>query len=329
MMRLPLWAACVWHVGLAGVAGCSLGELAGGQLSLVNDQVRLDRAIARESDPERRAMLREVPAILRFAEQSVGLRAGKSYSGYYETDRKGLTFVVTASERLRLEPYSWWFPIAGKVEYRSYWDEADAIEQSRELEDAGYDTWISASRAYSTLGYLRDPVITTMLRDGLPALAEVLIHELSHAKLYVPGHTDWNEALASFVGERGAERYFEAPRFAATPYPAEVRARKERRGKFDTLIADAADELERLYGSGVADEVKLRERTKVFERLAATLRLMFPRDDPDTWRMNNARIVHYRRYSASNALLEALWEQSGRDFRRFWVLLEQHSRTLD
>ena len=325
MTRSPLWAA----VAAVLACGCSLGELAGGQLSLINDQVRLDRAIARERDPERRALLREVPAILRFAEQSVGLKPGKSYSGYYETDRKGLTFVVTASEQLRLEPYSWWFPIAGKVEYRSYWDEEDAVAESRELEASGYDTWISASRAYSTLGYLRDPVITTMLRDGLPALVELLIHELSHAKLYVPGHTDWNEALASFVGERGAERYFDAPRFAATPYPAEVRARGERRAKFDALIAGAADELERLYGSSVADEIKLREREKVFERLTATLRVLFPRDDPDTWRMNNARIVHYRRYSASNALLAGLWEQSRRDFRRFWTLLEQHSRTLD
>lgn len=325
-MRLsPLWAAGF----VVFACGCSLGELAGGQLSLINDQVRLDRAIARERDPERRTLLREVPAILRFAEQSVGLEPGKSYSGYYETDRKGLTFVVTASERLRLEPYSWWFPIAGKVEYRSYWDEEDAVAESRELEAAGYDTWISASRAYSTLGYLRDPVITTMLRDGLPALVELLIHELSHVKLYVPGHTDWNEALASFVGERGAERYFEAPRFASTPYPAEVRARAERRGQFDALIAEASDELEALYGGPASREDKLRERERVFERLRATLRVLFPRDDPDTWRMNNARIVHYRRYSTNNALLSQLWRESDEDFRRFWTLLERHSRTLD
>lgn len=324
MTPWPLSAAVL--VVLA--CGCSLGELAGGQLSLINDQVRLDRAIARERDPERRALLREVPAILRFAEQSVGLPVGKSYSGYYETDRKGLTFVVTASERLRLEPYSWWFPIAGTVEYRSYWDEEDAVAESRALEAAGYDTWISASRAYSTLGYLRDPVITTMLRDGLPALVELLIHELSHVKLYVPGHTDWNEALASFVGERGAERYFEAPRFAATPYPAEVRLRAQRRAEFDALIARASDELEALYAGPASRDQKLRERERVFERLSATLRALFPRDDPDTWRMNNARIVHYRRYSANHALLSQLWRESGEDFRRLWVLLERHSQEL-
>jgi predicted aminopeptidase len=308
---------------------CSLGDLAGGQLALINGQVQLDRAIEREQDAERRRLLQEVPAIRSFAEQSVGLWAGKSYTGYFATDRKGLTFVVTASEQLRLEPYSWWFPVAGKVEYRSYWDEEDAIAEAAELEAKGYDTWISASRAYSTLGIFRDPVITTMLRDGLPALVEVLVHELSHAKLYVPGHTDWNEALASFVGERGAERYFEAPKFASTPYPAEVKLRAERRARFAVLIAAASAELEKLYGSDQPREVKLRERERVFTQLSAALQALSPKDDPAEWRMNNARIVHYRRYSASNALLAQMWQQSGQNFRRFWLLAKAYSKTLD
>jgi predicted aminopeptidase len=319
----------LWAAGAVVLAGCSLGELAGLQLALINDQVRLDRAIARERDPERRRMLEEVPAVLRFAEQVVGLRPGKSYTGYFELERKGLTFVVTACEQLRFEPYTWWFPVAGRVEYRSYWDEEDARSEAAELEAAGYDTWISASRAYSTLGFFRDPVITTMMRDGLPSLVEVLIHELSHQKLYVPGHTEWNEALASFVGERGAERYFDVPRYASTPYPAEVYARGERRDQFDVLIAKAGDLLEQLYASDAPREHKLRERTRVFDELSATLRVFFPRDDPDTWRMNNARIVHYRRYSASNALLAELWRKSGGDFRRFWRLAEEYSATLE
>ena len=327
MNALPLWAATI--LGLALSCGaCSLGALAGGQLAMINDQVPLERAIENERDPERRALLREVPAIRRFAEQCVGLFAGKSYTGYYATERKGLTFVVTASEQLRLEPYAWWFPIAGNVEYRSYWDEADAEAQAAELEAKGYDTWISPSRAYSTLGIFRDPVITTMLRDGLPALVELLVHELSHAKLYVPGHTDWNEALASFAGERGAERYFEAPWFRATPYPAEVRARAARRREFDALVEQTGTQLETLYASTKSRTEKLRERVHLFERLSAALREMYPRDDPGAWRMNNARIVHFRRYSANNALLDDLWRKSGQDFRRFWLLAEAYAKTL-
>src|SRR5262245_52748662 len=110
----------------ACLPACGLTGLAAGQLQLINRQVPLERALEEEADPERHALLAEVPSILAFAEEVVGLRVGRSYRGYYATDQKGLTYVITACARTKFEPYSWWFPIAGNVEYRSYWDEADA-----------------------------------------------------------------------------------------------------------------------------------------------------------------------------------------------------------
>jgi len=311
------------------LSGCALTDLAAGQLALINGQLRLERAIDRERDPERRALLGELPRIRSFAEQCVGVFPGNSYTGYYETEQRGLTYVVTASEQLRLKPYAWWFPVAGRVEYRSYWDEADAKQQAAQLEAAGYDTWVSGSRAYSTLGIFRDPVTTTMLRDGLPALVEVVIHELAHARLYVAGQTDWNEALASFVGERGAERYFAVPRFAATTYPAQVVARAQHRTAFDALLAAAGLQLEQLYASSLPRADKLRERERLFAQLSAGILELYPADAAELWRMNNARVVHFRRYSANNALLEGMWRASGQDFRRFWLLAEAHARSLD
>jgi predicted aminopeptidase len=307
-------------------SGCSLLELAGGQLSLINDQVLLSRAIERERDPERRALLAEVPSIVAFAEDVVGLHAGRSYRGYYETDRRGLTFVLTACKRTQFEAYSWWFPIVGEVEYRSYWDEADARAVARELEADGYDTWISPSRAYSSLGILRDPVATTMLHDGMLGLAEVLIHELSHAKLFIPGHTAWNEALASFVGERGAERYFSAQRFRHTGLAALMKARGERRLALDREVDAVYDELDRLYLSDRPEAEKLRLREQGFARVSAILRQLHPHDDPALWRVNNARLVHIHRYTANNGVLAQLWKRSGEDFRRFWLQAERYSR---
>jgi predicted aminopeptidase len=334
MTSLPLTAAGAGPrralLGLlAVVSGCGLGSLATGQLELINGQLRLDRAIEAETDPERKLMLYEVEHVRAFAEETVGLRPGNTYTGYYATEKKGLTYVVTASERLRLEPYRWWFPIAGEVEYRSFWEEPEARIEAGELEDEGFDTWISASRAYSTLGFFRDPVITTMMRNGLPAFVEVLIHEMSHARLYVPGHTDWNEALASFVGERGVERYFAGPRFANTGYPALIEARRLRRREFDRMNVVAGEELERLYASPADDNQKLAARNVIFDRLSRQLRAMYPDDEAETWRMNNARILHFRRYTASNVVLARLWTEARGNFRHFWELAEAHSRTLD
>jgi predicted aminopeptidase len=311
---------------LLAAPGCSLSKLGLGQLALINDQRPLDEAVARERDAERQILLREVPAILAFAEDVVGLHVGQSYRGYFETERRGLTYVVTASERLRFEPYTWWFPIVGKVEYRSDWDEDDAEATARELEAKGYDTWISPSRAYSSLGILRDPITTTMLHDGLPALAELLIHELSHAKLYVPGHTDFNEALASFVGERGAERYFAEARFRDTPLPAQMRERAQRKLAFDAAINAGYSELEALYASQLTAAEKERARQGMFQQLERTLNQIFPSDEPGKWRVNNARLLHFHRYTANNRMLAELWAKSGKNFRHFWLGVERYAK---
>jgi len=303
-------------------------ELGAGQLSLINDQVPLRAAVAHETDPERRRLLAEVPSILAFAEDVVGLRPANSYQGYYETERTGLTYVVTACERLRFEPYHWWFPIVGTVEYRSYWDESEAIAAASELEAAGYDTYVSPSRAYSSLGILRDPVVTTMLRDGLLGLTEVLIHELSHARLFVPGQTAWNEALASFVGERGAERYFEGARFAGTSLHALMQQRAARRIEFERLTAEAYAALEALYASELPAERKLELRRVRFEQLTAQLHALYPEDATRDLRVNNARLVHFQRYSASGPELAKMWGQRAHNFRRFWLLAEAYAKSL-
>lgn len=302
--------------------------LAAGQLSLINDQVPLRAAIVSETDPERRRLLAEVPSILAFAEDVVGLHPARSYQGYFATERKGLTFVVTACERTRFEAYHWWFPVVGTVEYRSYWDEDAARQAAADLEADGYDTWISPSRAYSSLGILRDPVATTMLRDGLPGLAEVLIHELSHARLFVPGQTAWNEALASFVGEVGAERYFEEQRFATSSLRRQSRLRAQRRQAFERLVEHTYAELDRLYASDVSTEHKLQQREVKFADLTAALRQLYPDEPQRDLRVNNARLVHFERYSASGPLLADLWNKSGHNFRRFWLLAEAYSKTL-
>ena len=308
--------------------GCSLLSLAQGQLSLINEQLPLPAAIEREQDPERRRLLAEVPAIIAFAEDVIGLHVGQSYQGYFATERSGLTYVVTACERTRFEPYTWWFPIVGTVEYRSYWEEDEAQAAAAELEEQGFDTWISPSRAYSSLGILRDPVATTMLRDGLPGLVEVLIHELTHARLFVPGQTAWNEALASFVGEMGAEQYFSARRFAGSSLQLRSQQRAQRRGAFESLTQAAYAELERLYASDLPEERKLQLRAARFEALTADLRKLYPDEPQRDLRVNNARLVHFQRYTATGPDIAELWAKSGGSFRRFWLLAEARAKQL-
>jgi predicted aminopeptidase len=323
------WRHAVLWVGLAGtLSGCGLTGLAAGQLELINGQTRLERALVQETDPTRRALLREVPAVRRFAEEVVGMAPGRSHTGYFSTSREGMTYVLSASEQTRLRAYTWWFPVAGRVEYRSYFDRQDADRAAHALQARGYDTWIAPSRAYSTLGFFRDPVSTTMMRQGLTSFVEVLLHEMAHARLYVPGQTAWNEALATLVGQQAALRYFEQPRFAGTVHLARMRDQVATHAERAELAARAAQQLTQLYERGASVAQVLSERQRIFDDMQRTAAKRWPSADPRITPSNNAQLLHALRYGQGNQELRTLWQRSRGHFRTFWALAEAHTETL-
>jgi predicted aminopeptidase len=310
------------------LSGCYFTQLAAGQLRLINGQVRLDAAIASERDPTRKRLLSMVPDIRRFARDVLQLRPGEGYTGYFATEAEGMTAVLAASEKTQLRAYTWWFPVAGSVPYKSYFDEADARVEAASLDAEGYDTWVGSTTAYSTLGFFRDPVTTIMMRHGTVAFVEVLLHEMVHARLYVPGQTDFNEQLASFVARIGTERYF-ASRSASDPaIMAGVRAHHARSDRADGLIALGIEELEALYSSGASDSVVLQVRARVFQSLHDGLVALYPDEDPAKFVMNNAHLLQFRRYRDDASDLQALFEQAGHRWTRFWPLAQRHGESL-
>ena len=94
--------------------GCYFVQLAAGQLALVNGQRPLADAVASERDPERRRLLELAPDVRSFGRNAMQLRPGANYTGYVATEAEAIVFVVVASEKLRFEPYSFWFPIVGE-----------------------------------------------------------------------------------------------------------------------------------------------------------------------------------------------------------------------
>jgi len=306
------------------LSGCYFYQLGAGQLRLVNEQRPLADALRDEQDPERRRMLAMVPAVLSFAECALQLAPGYAYRGYFATEETGITHVVLASEKTSLTPYTWWFPVVGEVPYKSHFDEADALSEEHELAVAGYDTWVGRATAYSTLGFFRDPVTTVMMQQGPVAFVEVLIHELTHQRFYVPGQTDFNEQLASFVAHRGTEQFF----VSRLGDDAEVRATLDayfaRQARVEAMMVEAFGELETLYAAGLPEARVLRDRQRVFDRLEGELTALFPEQPPERLRVNNARLLQYRRYLDSTDDLERIW-RDGRGWAGFWRGVEVYA----
>jgi predicted aminopeptidase len=69
-------------------------------------------------DPALRDRLRLAVAARNFAHDALGLRVGDSYTSYAAVDAGSDVWVLSAARRDRLEPYTWWYPIVGRVPYR-------------------------------------------------------------------------------------------------------------------------------------------------------------------------------------------------------------------
>jgi predicted aminopeptidase len=321
----------VWAFGLAAVlgsGGCYFADLASGQLELVNRQRPLTFAIAEERDPAHQQLLAMVPDLRSYANNVMQMRIGRNYSSYYTTEEEGIVFVLVASSKIKLDPYTFWFPIVGEVAYRSFFDEAAARSAERELAHEGYDTWLGRATAYSTLGFFRDPITTVMMRKGTAAFVEVLLHEMAHGRLYVRGQTDWNEQLASFVGRRGAEHYLRSRYGRDRVRMAELERHLARHARLEAATSASVAELEALYARALPRAVVLRERERVFAALSRELALLAPEAEPWELTVNNARLLQYRRYAAGNDVLERLWTQARGSWGRFWQLCERYGETL-
>jgi predicted aminopeptidase len=158
--------------------------------------------------PEIRRKLQLVLAARAFAAESIGLQAKQSFTTFSPLDRDTLVLVLSGAYRDRLKPYTWWFPVVGRVPYKGYFDFDLAKKAGKELYDRGFDVYLRPSPAFSTLGWFNDPLLSTSLRADTLDLANTVIHELTHNTFYAPGSAVFNESFANFVGAHGAAWFF-------------------------------------------------------------------------------------------------------------------------
>ena len=197
-------------VALLGVTqGCYLARAAVEEARILAGRRPIRELIADPSVADSvKAKLRLVVAARRFAADSLGLNPGESFTTFTDIGRDTLVLVLSAARRDSLAGYSWRYPVVGRLPYRGFFELSDALEARRELEARGYDTYLRTSDAFSTLGWFDDPLLSTTLRHDSLDLVNTVIHEITHSTYFPKGQAVFNESFASFVGARGAERFF-------------------------------------------------------------------------------------------------------------------------
>lgn len=148
-----------------------------------------------------------VQEVRNFAVDSLGVNDSENYTTLYDQQGKDILWVVTAVRPYSLEQKQWTFPVVGQVSYKGFFDYEKALKLEAELAAEGYDTYLRSVGAWSTLGWFKDPILSNMLFRGDGSLINTIIHELTHATVFVKDSLNFNENLATFVGHEGALRF--------------------------------------------------------------------------------------------------------------------------
>lgn len=143
-----------------------------------------------------------------FAETQLGLAPTSNYTSYVQLDRAYVTHIVQVAYPYELKYKNWDFPIVGSLPYKGFFEIEDAKKEAKTMDEQGYDTYIRGVRAYSTLGWMKDPVLSSMLDYEDDDLVNLIIHELTHSTLFIKNSADFNEQLAIFIGNKGTELFF-------------------------------------------------------------------------------------------------------------------------
>ena len=309
--------------GLCGCATVSYLVQAGkGQLAILNrarpiSEVLKDEKLASQT----RLLLESVEGIKKFGEERGGLKPTRNYADYVALGRPAANWVVSASLPLKFEAKQWSFPIVGSFTYLGLFELTDANAHAEKLKAEGLDVYVRGAGAYSTLGWFKDPIFSSMLGEGEAAiahLANVILHESVHATIYIPDQSTFNESLASFIADELTLVYlrerFGLGSSTEKAYLGDGAAGEEREKRFHEVHTALAG----LYASNASDLEKTQKKADILEELKKKT----------SWKreLNNAVLIQYATYGTGKVSFDGVLKKCAADWKRFVVRLGRLSK---
>ena len=299
-----------------------------GQLRILAQKQDIRTLLLAPEIPEsRKIQLQAVPELLRFASAQLALPDNGSYRTFVALEQPFVAWNVFATPGLSLDGVRWCYPIAGCFGYRGYFSEAAARAEAGRLRASGHDVYVGGVAAYSTLGWLKDPILSSMLRADRLEFAALLFHELAHQRLWLPNDTDLNEAFAETVARIGVEKLARAwgdidlQRF---------HERTQQDDQFFALVLRHKQQMAVLFATDQPDGRKLALKQQQFTVLRADYRTLKARSgDPgrfDQWLdidLNNAKLLAVSAYRDLVPGLLQVYQSGSRDLETFYGLLRR------
>ena len=270
-----------------------------------------------------------VTALREFATRELQLPDNESFTTYADLGRPYAVWNVSAAPELSIELEKWCFVAVGCVNYRGFFSMSEAERFAQELKMKGYDVTLGGVRAYSTLGWFKEPLLNTFLGYSDTELGQLIFHELAHQVVHVRDDTTFNESFATAVELEGIDRWLDA-NGTEELREAFIASRKRKAAYIATLL-EYRGKLKRLFASNESNAEKRDAKARIFaelhERLAnlETARGAVRRPVAPS-RLNNADLATVSTYTGLVPAFQALLEQQGGNMGLFYEKVKEIAR---
>lgn len=285
-----------------------------GQLSIVWNAKPVSEFLDNSGTPDSiKQKLLFIAEVRKFAIDELGLNDTDNYTTMYDQKGKPILWVVTGCEPFAFNPKIWTFPVVGEMPYKGFFIEEMAYDEMAEVEEAGYDVGLRTVGGWSTLGWFKDPILSNMLGRSYGDLANLIIHELVHATVFVKDSVDFNENLASFIGDRGAELFLQ--KYYADTHLLEYENELRDEQIYISHILRGADALDSLYRSFAADASvpkKIALKREMIEKVVVSMDTLSLSSTSFLSKikgrdLNNTYFMSFLRYRSKQMSLEDLF----------------------
>lgn len=319
------------------LSGCTTigyyGQAIGGHVSLMMKARPINQVItAPETDPELRRRLELAVRAREFAAKELALPVDDAYSEYVALGRPWVVVNLVAVPEFSLTPHQWCYPFAGCQAYRGYFRLADARQEQAAFQERGYDTFIGAVTAYSTLGWFDDPLHTGFTSLADDRMVALMFHELAHRVLYINGDTAFNESFATAVELEGLRLWLQQQ--GALEGFERALARLQHRQQTQALVDATSEQLQQLYASqNQMDKSMLRaHKAQLLDELARDYANLAGRYEepgpfgPPPVQLNNAQLALFRQYNQHVPAFRQMLKELDYRFRDLYQAAEELSR---
>lgn len=311
-----------------------------GQLELVWKAQPIDKVLQDTTFPDSlKQKLKLVTEIKQYTIDSLGMAPTKNYSSVFDQKNKSLLLNVSACKPFSFEPKEWTFPFLGTVPYKGFFDKNEAKKEILHLRMQDYDVDVYSPSGWSTLGWFNDPILSNMLKRSEGSLSNLIIHELTHGTLFVKNNVNFNENLANFIGDKGAEQFL-LQKFGkySKQYTAYEQGKSDEK-TYDAYILKSTERLDSLYktmSNNLEYSIKKNKKKRLIQEIVlGVYRLpLFERQkyfnySKQAFFEGNAFFMTFKRYDSQYDMFEKEFkEKYNSDLKKYLSSLKEKYPSL-